>query len=374
MPLVQGSSQKAISENIRRLSHEIGRSPHVKSREQAIAIAEATARRGRAPGGPVNDINPPMGAGTSPAPVPVTVVNGNGSNGSSGVMPGVPGAAQTLGASQSGLAGPGAGQVGVPQNTAPTPAPSPMTGSPMGVAPPPSTPQGPLGGLGASFSNILSQLGPLGTAVQGGISQLPQFGPLGAAASKGLNSLGYAQGGVVPDLATGGFNVGHSPHLTPGFAEKALVRNEHRGLTGGMTKGPILSAVPGRTDAHKTHVPSGSYVIPADIVSGRGQGNTIAGAANLQKLFKMGPYGTSPSALKPKAMKMRADGGALPDTDEVPVRVNLAGGEIVVPPENLRTAVHPDLEQAHAIMDAWVLHERKLLRKTLAGLPGPVKE
>lgn len=374
MPLDKSGTKQAFKNNVSTLMGEVGKSPHIQSRKQALAVAYETQRRGRAPGGPVNDINPPMGAGTSPAPVPVTVVNGGDSNGPSGVMPGVPGAAQTLGASQSGLAGPGAGQVGVPQNTVPTPAPSPMTGSPMGVAPPPTTPQGPLGGLGASFSNILSQLGPLGTAVQGGISQLPQFGPLGAAASKGLNSLGYAQGGVVPDLATGGFNVGHSPHLTPGFAEKALVRNEHRGLTGGMTKGPILSAVPGRTDAHKTHVPSGSYVIPADIVSGRGQGNTIAGAANLQKLFKMGPYGTAPSALKPKAMKMRADGGATEGSDEVPVRVNLAGGEIVVPPENLTQVVHPDLKNAHEIMDRWVLHERKLLRKTLAGLRGPVKE
>src|ERR1700691_5886117 len=39
-------------------------------------------------------------------------------------------------------------------------------------------------------------------------------------------------------------------------------------------KGPIVSAVPGRTDKHLTKVPSGSFVIPADIVSGHGQGNT----------------------------------------------------------------------------------------------------
>lgn len=145
-----------------------------------------------------------------------------------------------------------------------------------------------------------------------------------------------------------------------------------------MTLGAILSPVPGRTDAHFTHVPSGSYVIPADIVSGRGEGNTIAGAKALERLFKMGPYGTKPSAIKggagaPRRPQMRADGGEVESPDHEPVRVNLAGGEIVVPPENLLEVIHPDLKTAHEIMDKWVLNERKKLRKTLAKLPGPVK-
>lgn len=145
-----------------------------------------------------------------------------------------------------------------------------------------------------------------------------------------------------------------------------------------MTLGAILSPVPGRTDAHYTHVPSGSYVIPADIVSGRGQGNTIAGAKALEKLFKMGPHGVKPMPIKggagaPRRPQMRADGGGLENPDHEPVRVNLAGGEIVVPPENLMDAVHPDLKTAHEIMDKWVVNERKQLRKTLAKLPGPVQ-
>lgn len=151
-----------------------------------------------------------------------------------------------------------------------------------------------------------------------------------------------------------------------------------------VTRGAILSAVPGRTDAHFTHVPSGSYVVPADIVSGRGEGNTIAGAEALQKLFKMPPYGGTPMKMGkgpgvpgrgtfPKIKKRFAAGGAPDPNTGKPVRVNLAGGEIVVPPENLMAAVHPDLKTAHEIMDKWVLDERKKLRKTLARLPGPVK-
>lgn len=154
-----------------------------------------------------------------------------------------------------------------------------------------------------------------------------------------------------------------------------------------MTLGAILSAVPGRTDAHATQVPSGSYVIPADIVSGRGQGNTIAGAEALKRLFKLGMpqhhRKRSPLSMI-NAMKrpsFRQEGGLVEDPaaptpapDAVPVRVNLAGGEIVVPPENLQAVVHPDLKTAHEIMDAWVLQERKNLRKELGKLPGPVRD
>jgi hypothetical protein len=47
MPLKSGSSKKTISDNIRKLMHEIGKSPHVKSREQAIAIAMDKSRKSK---------------------------------------------------------------------------------------------------------------------------------------------------------------------------------------------------------------------------------------------------------------------------------------------------------------------------------------
>ena len=52
-----------------------------------------------------------------------------------------------------------------------------------------------------------------------------------------------------------------------------------------MHTGPIHSAVAGRTDHLPTHVPSGSYVIPADIVSSMGEGNTMAGFKNIRRMF-----------------------------------------------------------------------------------------
>ena len=47
MPLRKGSSQKVISSNIKTLMHEIGKSPHVQSRKQAIAIAFSKAGKSR---------------------------------------------------------------------------------------------------------------------------------------------------------------------------------------------------------------------------------------------------------------------------------------------------------------------------------------
>ena len=199
-------------------------------------------------------------------------------------------------------------------------------------------------------------------------------GVLGAMLGGG--PVGIAQASqIVPNRASGGDLAGWSE------------RQEARSLM----HGPILSNVPGRTDAHKGKVASGSYVVPADIVSGRGQGNTLAGMGVLQKMFKMGPYGSSPGRIgagrstmpraalhmagMPKAGRVMAKGGG---TDHHHpgklVPVNLAGGELVIPPEHLKLTVHPDLKQAHKIMDEWVKNERKKLRKTLAKLPGPAKD
>lgn len=59
--------------------------------------------------------------------------------------------------------------------------------------------------------------------------------------------------------------------------------------------GPIHSGVAGRTDHLPMHVPSGSYVLPADIVSSMGEGNTIAGFKVLRRMFGGEPYGQGSS-------------------------------------------------------------------------------
>lgn len=56
--------------------------------------------------------------------------------------------------------------------------------------------------------------------------------------------------------------------------------------------GPIHSSVAGRTDHLPITVPSGSYVLPADIVSAGGEGNTMAGFKVLRRTFGGTPYGS----------------------------------------------------------------------------------
>ena len=49
--------------------------------------------------------------------------------------------------------------------------------------------------------------------------------------------------------------------------------------------GPVNTSTPGRADQDPVHVPPGSYVMPADIVSHIGEGNTAAGQEMLAKMF-----------------------------------------------------------------------------------------
>lgn len=237
--------------------------------------------------------------------------------------------------------------------------------------------------LGGLVPDPASMMGPMGKAMA---APLPSMSPMAAPVGMGTmaGNMGVAprmmHSGGTAERAFGGAGLVKTPTMNPTWQEKAEART--------MTRGPILSAVPGRTDAHFTHVPSGSYVIPADIVSGHGQGNTLAGSNSLQKMFKMGPYGSAMPHMgghstvprPPKLGKLASGGGKYGDHVGKPVKVKLAGGEIVVPPEHVLETMERitkrklTLDEAHRIMDAWILSERKKLRKTLAKLPPPAKD
>lgn len=87
---------------------------------------------------------------------------------------------------------------------------------------------------------------------------------------------------------------------------------------GKVHKGAIHSSVAGRTDHLPMHVASGSYVIPADIISAMGEGNSMAGFKVAQKIFsrhtrditKGTPYGEKglPYSV---SMPHKADGGGM---------------------------------------------------------------
>jgi len=143
-----------------------------------------------------------------------------------------------------------------------------------------------------------------------------------------------------------------------------------------FTKAFCTSSVPGRTDRLPISVAGGSYILPADHVAALGQGNSLAGANIVNKLFRMGPAGSAPTTLHaahapvphlnltPKAAKF-ADGG-----HGKPTKIIAAGGEISIPPHKIIERFG-SLEKGHKALDQWVVNTRKKGIKTLRGLKPP---
>ena len=127
------------------------------------------------------------------------------------------------------------------------------------------------------------------------------------------------------------------------------------GASDGVHLGAIHSPVAGRTDHLPMHVPSGSYVIPADIVSSLGEGNTMAGYRAVKMMFRDAAAGAY------------AQGGGVGE----PVPIVAAGGEYVLSPDEVIWAGRGDLDAGHRALDNWIKATRKDLIKTLQKLPGP---
>lgn len=160
-------------------------------------------------------------------------------------------------------------------------------------------------------------------------------------------------------------------------------RSSHIQHNGGM----IQSSIPGRTDKIPLNVKSGSYILPADVPSALGQGNTMAGGDILRNMLKKGPYGVRPMSAKPRALglpklgkpkRMRmptvpmaptmkfASGG---ESGNVPIIA--AGGEWVVPPEIVNDIGGGNMDVGHRTLDKFVLDVRKRNIQTLKNLKPP---
>ena len=169
----------------------------------------------------------------------------------------------------------------------------------------------------------------------------------------------------------GGLNHLHVPHLHKPKLRLPTAFKHARHMASTEHVGAIHSSVAGRTDHLPMHVPTGSYVIPADIVSGMGEGNTIAGFKHLHRMFGGTPYNATsqtPYGQGATPYGMAAGG----KTDGVPIVA--AGGEHVLTPEQVTEAGAGDLDRGHRVLDKWVVHMRKELIKTLKALPGPKKD
>jgi hypothetical protein len=214
-------------------------------------------------------------------------------------------------------------------------------------------------------------------------------------------------------LAVGGmssFDMMRPPYMP--IQTRAAIREDESSTYNRHPLGQIESTIPGRTDQIPASVAADSYVIPADVVSGLGEGNTMAGAKLIDMMFHSGPYGLReqgvreagrpvgiPTARPPSnpylqreledapeqpwfakggKAKAKATAQRQPDGVEAPrqVPVVVAGGEYVVPPEIVKN--HPklgagDMKHGHAVLDAFVRHARKKIIEEMKKLPGPQK-
>ena len=163
--------------------------------------------------------------------------------------------------------------------------------------------------------------------------------------------------------ALGAFNhmaAGGGPHKVPTAHAKLHV-------------GPIHSAVAGRTDHLPMHVPSGSYVLPADIISAHGEGNTMAGFKVMKRVFGGTPYGQSGSPYGQHGGPYGMSTGGEAEGRDSGVPIVAAGGEYVLSPAQVRQVGNGDLDAGHKVLDEFVKRSRRELVKTLKALPGPKK-
>ena len=120
---------------------------------------------------------------------------------------------------------------------------------------------------------------------------------------------------------------------------------------GSLASGAITGPTPGRADAVPVDVPEGSYIIPADIVSALGEGNTIAGNQVLKSLFKPKKFKSIPRPMNRGGM----------------VAIAVSDGEFALSPEEVQAAGGPQ------VLDRFVKDIRAAYRKHLSKLPGPKK-
>jgi hypothetical protein len=170
----------------------------------------------------------------------------------------------------------------------------------------------------------------------------------------------------------GGFGVRQVPQVE--YAKPAA----RFGMQGVQTHvGPIHSPVAGRTDHLNMRVKSGSYVIPADIISAMGEGNTMAGFKIAHKMFMSSPYFEESKQPYTQNIQPYDEGkpyGARATGGSTPVEIVAAGGELVIPPEDVTRLGGGDIDHGHDILDEFVKGYRKKTIDTLKKLPGPKKD
>ena len=160
-------------------------------------------------------------------------------------------------------------------------------------------------------------------------------------------------------------------------------RQEAYGANKGAS-GFLAGATAGRADQIKTTAPGGAYVLPADVVAGLGDGNSLAGARIMDEMLRSGPHGTpmergarGRGPPRPPSDPMLAreagvakGGGVQSGKGETPVA--LSHGEYVIHPEQVAAIGGGDHKRGTRILDHFVVGVRKRHIDKLKKLPPPV--
>lgn len=182
------------------------------------------------------------------------------------------------------------------------------------------------------------------------------------------------RGGPIQGRAGGG-----PMGISMSMADPSWTRAEARSDQG--SSGFLAGSTPGRADAVHTAAPGGSYILPADVVAGLGEGNGLAGAKVVDMMLRTGPHGIPQAQAHgghgppapPRPMAMQAKGGGVQGTQPAkPSPVALSHGEYIIMPEHVLRIGGGDLKHGHRVLDAWVQLERKRQIEKLKKLPPPV--
>jgi len=314
MPLEHSSSPQAFKRNVSTLMDDVGKSPHIQSKAQALAVAYETQRRARANGGLVQHFD--AGGIVEPQQSPMMSAPPPGVAGASPMMmPPPPGAPQGVAPNPGAIPTPPPGQPmasGVPQNAAP---PGIMQNSPAGPPSPMGVP------LMASGGNLK-----------------PVNADISGAERTELRKL----------------------HIGPIVSKVPGRTDNHRAMV------PAGSYVlPAQHVASMGH---GNSLAGLDLAS-----KMFGGPYNTSAM-KMG-HGHMGIPKSPGLGHM-ATGGSVhhegQDYELVPV--DLSGGEFVIPPWQITSKYGENLDNGHRVLDRWVMDTRKKEIETQKNLPPPAKD
>lgn len=185
-------------------------------------------------------------------------------------------------------------------------------------------------------------------AVKAGLMPDPQQMAMQMQQGQGAPAGGLMPGGPPP-----------GPQMPPqappqGLASGGPVR-EGVPASGRYVVGLVKHPSPGRADAVDAVARVGSYVIPADVVSALGEGNTDAGAKVLEQGLRNRNLGF-------------ADGGLVP---EDAMEVKLSGGEFVFPPEDVEEIGNGDMRAGASELDKFVSSVRERVSQMAPNMPEP---